>query len=151
MSESRYAIYKKLKFVVIILIAVIYIIGDFIYYNLNLVLPVKVDNYFNSVNIETPNHDDTYTKKLTYRTIAKNVSKKPVDFRIIYTKNDSDEWYPYFDILPEEHITEVFHLEPNEYKEFNSKIIINSTDDRLITSLLSDIQAKVDIVKSMER
>lgn len=150
MSESRDTIYKKLKFIVIILIAGIYIIGDFIYYNLNLIQPVMVDNYFNSVNIETPNHDDTYTKKLTYRTIAKNVSKKPVDFRIIYTKNDSDEWYTYFDILPDEHITEVFHLEPNEYKEFKSEIIVNSTDDRLITSSLNDIQAKVEVVKSRD-
>ena len=77
-----------------------------------------------------------------------NKSKKTVDVKFYFTKEDGTEnWYPYYDIIPDLHVTEVYHLEPEKVEHINSEITVKTDDVRLITSHFTDADVKYEIIK----
>lgn len=135
---------KKFRFVGLVLLLIILEIGLFISRNTYYIKPI--DEVLSSVQIETPDYENSNVKKLTYKSFVKNESKWPVDFRIKYIKDKNDNWYTYFDILPEEYVSEVFHLEPRQIKEFVSELTVETADERLITNSFSDLKVRFEVV-----
>lgn len=135
---------KKFKFAGLVLLFIILEIGLFISRNTYYIKPL--DDVLSSVQIETPDYENSNIKKLTYKAFVKNESRRPVDFRIKYIKDKNDNWYTYFDILPEEYVSDVFHLEPRQTKEFESELTVETTDERFITNSFHDLKVRFEVV-----
>lgn len=112
---------------------------------MNYISPLKVGNY--STKIETPNINNPNEKIVTYKAIVKNKSNKPIDFKLIFKKDDKDaEWYVYYNIIPDDYVTEIYHIKPKQFKTFESKVTVNSEDSRLVTSTYENMKIKYEII-----
>ena len=101
-----------------------------------------------TIQISTPDVNNPATKIVTFETYVTNKSKRPVDVKFYFTKEDGTEnWYPYYDIIPDLHVTEVYHLEPEKVEHINSEITVKTDDVRLITSHFTDADVKYEIIK----
>lgn len=136
---------KKLKLLwIIITIAILIVIAILVNYNLS---PLKVGNY--ATRIETPNINTPNIKEVTFRAIVKNKGNKAIDFKLNFKKNEKDkEWYAYYDIIPNNYITDICHLEPKELKVFKFKVAINSETSKTVTSGYENMKIKYEIIKN---
>jgi len=100
------------------------------------------------IRISTPDVNNPAIKVVTFETYVVNKSKKTVDVKFYFTKEDGTEnWYPYYNIIPDLHATEVYHLEPEKVEHINSEITVKTDDIRLITSHFTDADVQYDIIK----
>ncbi len=94
-----------------------------------------------TIRISTPDINNPEIKIVTFGTDVVNKSKKPIDVKFYFTKEDGTEnWYPYYDIIPDLHVTEVYHLEPDKLEHIKSEITVKTDDFRLITSHFTDAE-----------
>lgn len=101
-----------------------------------------------TIRIRTPDVNNPEIKIVTFETDAVNKSKKPVNVKFYFTKEDGTEsWYPYYDIIPELHVTEVYHLEPEKLEHIISEITVKTDDVRLITTHFTDAVLKYEVIK----
>ncbi|MBP1926514.1 hypothetical protein J2Z76_002383 [Sedimentibacter acidaminivorans] len=101
-----------------------------------------------TIQISTPDVNNPAIKVVTFETYVVNKSKKPVDVKFYFTKEDGTEnWYPYYDIIPDLHVTEVYHIEPEKVEHINSEITVKTDDVRLITSHFTDADVRYEIIK----
>lgn len=100
------------------------------------------------ITISTPDVNNPEIKIVTFETDVVNKSKKPVDVKFYFTKEDGTEsWYPYYDIIPDLHVTEVYHLEPEKLEHINSEITVKTDDVRLITTHFTNAVLQYEVIK----
>lgn len=103
---------------------------------------------FPTIHISTPDAKNPGIKLVTFETYVVNKSKKTVEAKFYFTKEDGTEnWYPYYDIIPDLHVTEVYHLEPEKVEHISSEVIVKTDDHRLITSHFTDADVKYEVIK----
>lgn len=66
----------------------------------------------------------------------------------VWLVSDKRSWYPYYKIIPDLHETEVYHLEPGQIENISSEITVETDDNRLITSLLTDVKCQYKVIKN---
>ena len=113
--------------------------------NIREYLPLDLD--YANIKIETPDSNNPTEKLLTYKIQAENKSKRIIKFKyyIIKDKN-AESWYPYYNIIPENYVSNIEVLNPNEMKEYSIQITVNSDDERLITSNFHDINVQYEVI-----
>lgn len=110
------------------------------------ILPLNLDP-FPTINISTPDANNPNIKVVKFETTAVNKNKEPVNVKFYFTKKEGIEgWYPYYKIIPDLHETEVYHLEPGQIEDIRSEIIVETDDNRLVTSQLTDIKCQYKVV-----
>lgn len=101
-----------------------------------------------TIQISTPDAKNPETKLVTFETYVVNKSKKTVDAKFYFTKEDgTEDWYPYYDIIPDLHATEIYHLEPEKVEHISSEVIVKTDDLRLITSHFTDADVRYEVIK----
>lgn len=101
-----------------------------------------------TIKISTPDINNPGIKTVSFETYVVNKSKKPIDVKFYFTKEDgTEDWYPYYDIIPDLHVTEVYHLEPEKVEQIVSEITVETDDVRLITSHFTDADIEFEIIK----
>ncbi len=101
-----------------------------------------------TILISTPDAKNPEIKVVTFKTYVINKSKKTVDVKFYFTKEDgTEDWYPYYDIIPDLHVTEVYHLEPEKVEHISSEVIVKTDDLRLITSHFTDANVRYEVIK----
>ena len=129
-------------FIPCIVFFAIYSIWSFIYAS-----PFNIDP-IPTIHISTPDVNNPAIKVVTFETDVVNKSKKTVDVKFYFTKEDGTEnWYPYYNIIPDLHVTEVYHLEPEKAEHINSEITVKTDDVRLITSYFTDADVQYKVIK----
>lgn len=140
---KKWASRKVLK-IVIGLIILIFIV--LIQTNRNIV-PLNMDP-IPSIKIKTPNLKDPTNKLVVFTTTAINKSKEAVDVKFHFTKEeDAAEWYTYYDTIPANYVTGIYHIEPEEIKHISSEIVVKTDDDRLVTSSFTNVKVQYEIIK----
>ena len=132
---------SKRLFIVYLIIIIL-----FIAYKINVreYLPLNLD--YATIKIETPNANNPTEKLLTYKTQAINKSKETVKLKYHFTKDkDAVNWYAYYNIIPNEYVSELVILNPDEIKEYITQFSVKSNDERLITSLFSEVDVQYEI------
>lgn len=100
-----------------------------------------------TIRISTPDINNPEIKIVTFETDVVNKSKEPVNVKFYFTKKEGIEsWYPYYKIIPDLHETEVYHLEPGQIEDISSVITVETDDDRLVTSQLTDVKCQYKVV-----
>ncbi|WMJ75870.1 MULTISPECIES: hypothetical protein [unclassified Sedimentibacter] len=142
-------LFKSAKMTLIAIVAVIYmVLSLFIFYKTVKPSPVILYPSFQEIEINTPDRDNPAVKLLSFQTTVVNRSKKHIDLKLYFYKDKkSQKWYPYYDLIPEVYVTEVYRIEPGQKKEISSETIIESDDERLINSYLLDVKVKYKVVK----
>lgn len=103
---------------------------------------------FPTIQISTPDAKNPENKLVTFETYVVNKSKKTVDAKFYFTKEEgTEEWYPYYYIIPDLHVTEVYHLEPEKVEQISSEVIVKTDDLRLITSHFTDADVRYEVIK----
>lgn len=109
-------------------------------------LPLTLVSY--NVKIETPDTNKPTFKTVQFKVMVANESKKPVDVKFHFTKNeDTAKWYPYYNTIPLTYITEIYHIEPDELKSISSEIVVETNDERLVSSLFTYVEVQYEIIK----
>lgn len=142
-------LFKSAKMTLVAIFAVIYmVLSLFIFYKTVKPSPVILYPSFQEIEINTPDRYNPAVKLLSFQTTVVNRSKKYMDLKLYFYKNkNAKKWYPYYDLIPEVHVTEVYRIEPGQKKEISSETIIESDDERLINSYLLDVKVKYKVVK----
>lgn len=131
---------KSFLFSLIILIPLVYGIIKMSDY-----LPIHLD--YAAVKIETPDASNPTEKLLTYKIQAINNSKETIKLKYLFTKDkDAENWYPYYNIIPDEYVSETVILNPNEQKEYINQLKVNSVDERLITSSFYRVNVHYEMI-----
>lgn len=138
---------KKNKIIDLIFIPCIIFFVIFSIWSYRNVSPFNVDPT-PTIRIRTPDVNNPEIKIVTFETDAVNKSRKPIDVKFNFTKEDGAEsWYPYYDIIPEVHVTEVYHLESEKFEHITSEITVKTDDVRLITSHFTDAVLQYEVIK----
>lgn len=110
-------------------------------------LPVKLDP-ITVIYIDTPDKNNPATKVITFKTSVLNEGNEPIYLKFYFSKKDgAEKWYPYYKIIPDLHVTEMYHIEPGIVEHIESELIVNTDDSRLITSHLTDVNVKCEIIE----
>lgn len=100
-----------------------------------------------TIRIRTPDVNNPEIKIVSFETDVVNKSREPINVKFNFTKEDGAEsWYPYYDIIPEVHVTEMYHLEPEKFEHIISEITVKTGDVRLITSHFTDVVLRYEII-----
>ncbi|KAF5041614.1 hypothetical protein DSECCO2_521150 [anaerobic digester metagenome] len=111
------------------------------------ILPLNLDP-FPTINISTPDANNPTKKVVKFEITVVNKNDKPVNVKFYFTKKEGIEsWYPYYKIIPDLHETEVYHLEPGQIEEISSIITVETDDNRLVTSQLTDVKCQYKIIE----
>jgi hypothetical protein len=138
---------KKNKIIDLIFIPCIIFFVFFSIWSYRYASPFNIDPT-PTIKISTPDVNNPEIKIVTFETDVVNKSRKPIDVKFIFTKEDGTEsWYPYYDIIPDLHVTEVYHLEPDKLEHINSEITVKTDDVRLITSYFTDAVLQYEVIK----
>lgn len=109
-------------------------------------LPLHLD--FASIRIETPDASNPREKLMTYKICAINYSKETVKLKYHFTKDkDAESWYPYYNTIPDEYISETVTLNPDEKKDYINQFKVNSHDERLITSSFYEVNVQYEVIE----
>ncbi|MBP1926520.1 hypothetical protein J2Z76_002389 [Sedimentibacter acidaminivorans] len=135
---------KSKRFIFYLIIIILFLAYKII--NVRDYLPLNLD--YATIKIETPDANNPTKKLLTYKTQAINKSKETVKLKYHFTKDkDAENWYPYYNIIPDEYVSETVILNPDEIKEYITQLTVKSNDERLITSLLSEVKVQYEIIQ----
>jgi len=135
---------KSKRFIFYLIIIILFLAYKII--NVRDYLPLNLD--YATIKIETPDANNPTKKLLTYKTQAINKSKETVKLKYHFTKDkDAENWYPYYNIIPDEYVSETVILNPDEIKEYITQVKVKSNDERLITSLLSEVKVQYEIIQ----
>jgi hypothetical protein len=138
---------KKNKIVDIIFIPCIIFFVFFSIWSYRNASPFNIDPK-PTIKISTPDVNNPEIKIVKFETYVVNKSKKPIDVKFYFTKEDGTKnWYPYYDIIPELHVTEVYHLEPEKSEHIISEITVKTYDIRLITTHFTDAILQYEVIK----
>lgn len=135
---------KSKRFIIYLILIILFIAYKII--NVRDYLPLNLD--YATIKIETPDANNPTEKLLTYKTQAINKSKETVKLKYYFTKDkDAVSWYPYYNIIPDEYVSELVVLNPDEIKEYITQFSVKSNDERLITSLFSEVEVQYKIIE----
>lgn len=125
-------------FLFLILINIIYVV--YLIFN---PLFITVDN----IEINTLDYSNPTIKTITYEAEVKNISRKNINFLLVFERADS-VLFPYITLIPETYTTDNLHLLPKEFRKFKFTTTINSDDTRLINSLYQNVNVKYTLIKN---
>ncbi len=124
---------KKHVTAVIVIILLSYAISKFLQ-------PINITDL--SIEISTPNADNPYEKIITYEFKVENILPfLNISFDFVAKKEDvGTTEHPYYNLIPDEAIyPERIELSANENKEISFSKTIETDDNRLINTSLSDM------------
>lgn len=109
--------------------------------------PVKLER--GSVDLVTPDKNNTNIKKVIFRVGVKNKRNKSINLKLHFLKEEKDEeWYPYYTLIPKNIITEIYQLNAKEFKYIEYVYNIETYDnDEIIFSKLDKIKVNYEIIR----
>lgn len=133
--------YKNTTFILIIWVMLaIFAVYDYF-------KPVKLEK--GSVDLVTPDKNNTNIKKVIFRVGVKNKRNKSINLKLHFLKEEKDEeWYPYYILIPKNIITEIYQLNAKESKYIEYTYNIETYDnDEIIFSKLDKIKVSYEIIR----
>jgi len=133
--------YKNITFILIIWVMLaIFTVYDYF-------KPVKLEK--GSVDLVTPDKNNTNIKKVIFRVGVKNKRNKSINLKLHFLKEEKDEeWYPYYNLIPKNIITEIYQLNAKESKYIEYTYNIETYDnDEIIFSKLDKIKVNYEIIR----
>jgi ribonucleotide reductase alpha subunit len=102
-----------------------------------------------SVDLVTPDKNNTNIKKVIFRVGVKNKRNKSINLKLHFLKEEKDEeWYPYYIFIPKNIITEIYQLNAKESKYIEYTYNIETYDnDEIIFSKLDKIKVNYELIR----
>ncbi|WP_313340754.1 hypothetical protein [Sedimentibacter sp.] len=109
--------------------------------------PVKLEK--GSVDLVTPDKNNANIKNIVFRIGIKNKRNKSINLKLHFLREEKDEeWYPYYNLIPKNIITESYKLNAKEYRHIEYTYTVETdNNDEIIFSKLDRIKIHYEVIR----